>query len=173
MANQRLNFWSRMVDGLGVQGGPSSPLSLPDSVTIAELVAALGDWAAAVDGCTDVAFAEAAITITPALPAGLKSATGATWLASRMEQSGILDFGVSGQSRRHGQVVPGFSSALITGGKIDVSAPAVATLAALLTGPVLGGSYTDSAGGNLVGLLAALLSFRKYREQLAELTLEA
>lgn len=172
MANQRVIFTARLVDGDNVQTGVHNYLSLPDTATIAQLITAMGTWARDVDACLDGAFTQSYVLIAPSLPAGLKAATGATWTASRAEQTALLGLASASSGRRPGAVLPSFSSALISGGKISTGAAAFTTLISLLTSAVLGGVYTDKEGNDLVALLVAALSFRQYRQQLAALSIK-
>lgn len=159
MTNLEVQYRGELVDGLGVHGDMLSYLSLPDTATLAQTSSALGVWAAAVDGCVDGAFTGVSAVIVPPLPGGLKSATGATWLDSRMQQTGIIDFSATGTSRRYGQALPSFSNAAISGGQFDISNAAVQALISLLLNPT--GYFTNAEKQSLEAALDALLSFRK------------
>lgn len=160
MANLEVQYRGELVDGLDVHGNVVSYLSLPDTATLAQTSSALGVWAAAVDGCVDGAFTGVSATIVPPLPGGLKAATGATWMASRIFQTGIIDFSATGTSRRYGQALPSFSSALVVGGQFNIAAAAVQALITLLLNPT--GFFTNTQQQSLEAALDALLSFRKH-----------
>lgn len=159
MAKLEVQYRGELLDGLGVHGEVISYLALPDTATLAQTASALGVWCAAVDGCVDGAFSTATATIVPALPGGLKGATGSTWQASRMQQTGIIDFSATGTDRRYGQALPSFTNAAIVGGQFDLGNAAVQALINLLLNPT--GFFTNPQQQSLVAALDALLSFRK------------
>lgn len=159
MADLEVQYRGQLVDGAMVNGIVVSYLALPDTATLAQTSSALGIWAAAVDGCIDGAFQGVSATIVPPLPGGLKGATGATWMASRMGQTGIIDFSATGTSRRYGQALPSFSNAAIRNGQFDLTNAAVQALIALLLNPT--GFFTNQEQQSLEAALDALLSFRK------------
>lgn len=159
MASLQVQYRGELIDGIAAQGEVVSYLALPDTATLAQTNSALGVWAAAVDGCIDGAFRAVSATLVPDLPGGLKPASGATWLASRMAQTGIIDFSATGTSRRYGQALPSFSNAAIVGGKFDITNAAVQALIDLLVNPT--GYFTNPERQSLEAALDALLSFRK------------
>jgi hypothetical protein len=160
MANLQVQYRGEVQDGIGTHANVISYLLLPDTATLAQTASALGVWTRAVDGCVDGIFTSVGAVILPALPAGLKAGTGATWLASRVQQTGIIDFSATGTSRRYGQALPSFSSAAIVGGQFDLSNAAVQALIALLLNPT--GFFTNTQQQVLEAALDALLSFRKH-----------
>lgn len=160
MANIPVQFRGTLVDGMVLPGSVVSYLNLPDTATLAQLQSAAGVWAAALDPCMDVAFTALSAAIVPSLPGGLKGATGATWLASRMAQTGTITFSATGTSRRYGQAIPGLANATISGGQLDMANAAIAALIALLLNPT--GFFTNPQNESLVAALDALLSFRQY-----------
>ncbi len=98
--------------------------------------------------------------MAPALPGGLKAATGATWLASRIGQTGVLSFSATGTDRRYGQALPALANATIVGGQLDMTNAAIAALITLLLNPT--GYFTNPQNQSLEAALDALLSFRQY-----------
>jgi hypothetical protein len=158
--NLPLQFRGVLIDGNLIPGNVFSYLSLPDTSTLAQANSALGVWAQAIDGCVDGAFEQVYATIAPTLPDGLKAATGTTWLASRMPQTGVLDFSASGTSRRYGQALPSLSDATLTSGTLDINNAAIQALISLLLNPT--GAFTNAQQQSLEAALDALLSFRKY-----------
>jgi hypothetical protein len=160
MADLPVQFKGTVVDGMAIPGQVISYLSLPDTSTLAQMASAIGVWAAAVDGCIDGAFQQVLATLAPTLPGGLKAATGATWLASRIGQTGVLTFSATGTSRRYGQALPALSSAVIVADNVDMTNAAIAALIALLLNPT--GYFTNPQNQSLEAALDALLSFRQY-----------
>lgn len=160
MGNVGVNYSGALVDGLELPVKVTSPLSLPDTATLAQAISGLGVWAAAIDGVTDGAFTQVWATIQPTLPGGLKAATGATWAASDITKTGIIDFSATGTSRRWGQAIPTLADAVIVGGKIDITNAAIVALVDLLLNPT--GFFTNDDQQSLEAALDALISFRKY-----------
>jgi hypothetical protein len=112
------------------------------------------------DGVTDGAFRQVWATIKPTLPGGLKSATGATWAASDITKTGIIDFSATDTSRRWGQAIPTLADAVIVNGKIDTTNAAIVALVDLLLNPT--GFFTNADNQSLEAALDALISFRQY-----------
>jgi len=159
MPNVPVEYNGLVLDGQQTTALVTSNLNLPDSSTLAQVVAAQGVWAQAVDGVLDAAFTGVYAVVNPPLPGGLKAATGATWMASLVENTGIIDFSATGTSRRWGQALPGFKMALVVNGKVDVANAAIVALVDLLTNPT--GIFTNADQQSLEAALDALLSFRK------------
>jgi hypothetical protein len=160
VAQLAVNYSGALIDGLELPVKLTSPLSLPDTATLAQAVSGLGVWAAAMDGVTDGAFRQVWATIQPALPGGLKAASGATWAASDITKTGIIDFSATGTARRWGQAIPTLAAAVIVNGKIDVTNAAIIALVDLLTNPT--GFFTNADQQSLEAALDALISFRQY-----------
>jgi hypothetical protein len=168
MANIPLHFSARIVDGLGTEATTTAYLSPADTTTLADLVTSLGTWLTNVDAVTDGLIRDTRIEIKPGLPGGLKTATGATFQASRVEQTGTLNFSVAGSTRKDGVVIPAISNSAIVSGKLDLTNAAIQALITLLTN----GNYTNPYNQVIVGLLDAILSFRKKRKQLQRSSFE-
>ncbi len=160
MTNLGVQFEATIVDGMSIPGSAIGYLVLPDTSTLAQMQSAIGVWSQAIDGCIDGAITQVLATLTPTLPDGLKAPTGATWLASRIAQTGILTFSASGTTRRYGQALPSLSNATIAGDQVDMSNAAIAALIALLLTPT--GFFTNPQNESLVAALDALLSFRQH-----------
>jgi hypothetical protein len=160
VADLPVRFQGTVIDGMSIPGQVVSYLALPEDSTLNNLQAAVGVWAQAVDGCIDGAFSQVLATLAPALPGGLKGATGATWAASRIGQTGVLSFSATGTSRRYGQALPALATATIAGGQLDITNAAIQALIALLLNPT--GFFTNPQNQSLEAALDALLSFRQY-----------
>jgi hypothetical protein len=159
VANVPLRFTAVVRDGLLTAAPLTSYLLVPDSTSLATLVGDLGTWATDMDACIDGAIIDVSARLTPALPAGLKAATGATWLASRVEQTGILNFSATGSDRRYGQALPSLSNAAIVAGKIDLTNASIVALVSLLTTGA--NDFTNQESQALGVAIDALISFRK------------
>lgn len=159
MANVGVQYQAVVLDGLNTPASITSYLSMPDGTTIGQAVSGAGVWAAAIDGVIDGAFQQVSVYITPPLPAGLKGATGATWEASRVEQTGNFSFSATGTSRRYGQAIPSLAGAVVVSGKIDLTNPDVIAFVDLLLNPT--DLFTNENQQVLEVLLDAFISFRK------------
>lgn len=159
MTNVPVQYNGLVLDGQDTTALVTTPLTIPDDKTLAQVVAALGVWAAALQGVQDAAMTQVYATLNPPLPGGLNPATGSTWMASLAENTGIIDFSATGTGRRWGQAIPGFSMSLIVAGKVDVANAAIVALTDLLTNPT--GFFTNDNLQSLEAALDALLAFRK------------
>jgi len=130
-------------------------------------------WLADMDACTDGQIIAAGIHLSPSLPGGLKSSATS---ASRVEQTGVLNFSATGTTHRFGVAIPALSNSgtVISAGKIvTTEAGPIDTLEDLLVG---GGTaslqWTNDNSQALVALLDTLISFRKRGHKLSLETYE-
>ncbi len=158
MANLETRFQGSLVDGLNTPGSVTSYLSIPDSHTLAQVASGCQVWAAAIDGVADGAFLEINADLIVPLPGGLKSPTGATWRASRIEQTGVFSFSATGTDRHYGFAVPSLSNAVIVNRTIDMANTAITALIDLLLNPT--DLFTNPQMQVLEAALDALLTFR-------------
>ncbi len=161
MANVSIVHSASIEDGLGRRKTTEAYGNIIDTTTLAALAAAQGTWLSDLDGIIDGAIVANRVTIKPAPPGGLKVvSTGATFLASRVSQTGVFRFSATGTSRRWGQAIPTLADAVIVNGKIDVTNAAIVALVDLLLNPT--GFFTNADNQSLEAALDALISFRKY-----------
>ena len=170
MAVVNLHFSATVKDGLGTKGTAVAYLAPVDSTTLATLVTDLATWLADLDAVTDGVIIGNRIELTPALPGGLGTVggKGAAFVASRIEQTGILNLSNATTQHRSGFAIPAVIDAAIVSGKLDLTNAAIAAMIALLTG----GTYTNSAAQALVALIDAVLSFRRKQRQLGRSSFE-
>lgn len=162
MADVETRYEGVLIDGQQVAAHVTSYLAIPDSHGIAASVAGAQIWAAAIDGVTDAAFTQILATMVVPLPGTIKKPTGATWLASRSNQTGTIMFSATGTTRRWGQSIPALSNAAISGGQMDLTNAAVVALIDLLLNPT--DLFTNSTLQVLEAALDALLGFRPYAQ---------
>lgn len=173
MANVPLHFSARIVDGLSTEATTVSYLLVPDTATLTLLTTALYSWTTDLDAITDGNITHISMLITPALPGGLKtSTTSTTFVASRVEQTAVLNMGNTNNVRKFGQVVPAFSSSKISAGKVNLGDTAVAAFLTLLQAAVAGGTFVNQYNQALSALIDAIISFRKRRKQLQRTSFE-
>lgn len=168
MANVAAHYSLTIRDGLGVEASTVAYVVVPDTTTLAGIAAAAGTWALDVDATIDGAITGLRVELAPALPGGLKAATGATWAASRVEQTGVLNFKNATTKYRFGMPLPSIRSDVISTGKIDLTDTAIAALITLLTS----GAFSNTAQQALTALVDAIISFRKRRKQLQRSSFE-
>lgn len=164
MPNIPTHFSATVEDGLGVKRSTDVYLAPPDTTTLAQVVAAIGTWLSDLDPCMDGAITANQIRIVPALPGGLKSATGATWTRSRNMLPGVIRFSSAGTSRAWASVVPALAQGVIVAGKPDVHGATLGTYITLLTTGSNG--YTNPQGQALSALESGIIGERKSRKQL-------
>jgi hypothetical protein len=164
MANIPLHFSCTVQDGLGVKRSTDVYLSPPDTTTLAAVVASIGTWLSDLDAATDGAITADQIRIIPALPGGLKSATGATWGRSRNMLPGVLRYSAAGTSHAWSSVVPALAAACIVAGKPDIHGATLGTYSTLLTTGSNG--FTNANGQALAALESGIIGERKSRKQL-------
>ena len=161
-----------ITDELNTQA-PSTAYALVDpGASFATIIGAWQTFLADLDACTDGAIVAAAIHVFPTLPTGLKTAalTGA-----RVEQTGVLNFMATGDTRRWGFAIPALSNAtsVITAGKINLATgmPVPVLRDYLLSTP----ASTDWSNANsqpLTSFRDCLIAFRQRNRDLALATLE-
>lgn len=171
MANIPLHFSATIVDGLGTKASAVAYLSPADTTTLAELITDMGTWASALDLTTDGVITANRIEVTPALTSGLGtiSSKGALYTASRVEQTGVINFSNATTAHKSGFAIPALKAAAISAGKLLLTETDVAALITLLSG----GTYTNEATQVLVGVIDAILAFRKRRKQLSRTSFES
>jgi len=166
-------FSATIIDGLNVEALAQAYALVDPTQSFSSVITTFDTWLADLDACTDGQIIASGIHVYPALPGGLKSSPTS---ASRVEQTGILDFSASGTTHRWGMAIPALSNGptVTSGGKIVLTGgDPVPVLVALLTG---GGTaslqWTNDNSQAIVSLLDTLISFRKRRQQLAMETYE-
>lgn len=164
MALVPLHFSCTVQDGFGVKRSTDVYQTPPDTTTLAQVVAAIGTWLSDLDPCIAGAITANQVRIVPALPGGLKAATGATWLASRCFQNGVLRFSVSQTSKAWSNPLPALANTVIVGGKPDIHGATLGTYVTLLTTP--SNAYVAPSNQALVALESAIIGERKNRKQL-------
>ena len=168
-----VRFSATIIDGLNVQSLCQVYGLVDPTQSFNSVITTFNTWLADLDACTDGQIIAAWLYVTPALPGGLKSSATS---ASRVEQTGILNFSATGTTHRWGMAIPALSnsSAVTSGGKIVLTeAGPIDTLEDLLVG---GGTasleWTNDNSQPIVALTDALISFRERRHKLSLETYE-
>lgn len=164
MASYRVNFSARLLDGNNVTATALAYVYDADTVTLAALDTALNTWLTDLDGITDAVITDCRMLIVPPTPAGLKtqSSVTTTWEMSDVQRTGQFLFSNVNGVGNWGFAVPAISQALISGGKIDNSNAAVASVIDLMaTTP-----YSTNEGVHLNGFIQSIQGARTKRKQL-------
>jgi len=163
LANVTAQFSATIIDEAGIKATAMAHLLISDASTVAQLDTALNAWVSAVDLITGGQIIRSAARVLPALPGGIKDTPVA---GSEVEEVVTFDFTQTGIIYHYGNVVPAFLETLETADhKPDLAATDVAAYTTLLTGAVLGGTYTGLGNDALAALSYAFLPTRKHRKQ--------
>ena len=101
---------------------------------------------------------------------GAKSSAAA---GSRVEQSGVFNFAVSGTSYKTGITVPSIKDGVITADRINLTNADVMAFIAGIVGSIEGVlEWTSENRQALIDLVDAFLSFRKHRRALTRVSFE-
>jgi len=150
----------RVLDALGVIASLPIPFTQDDTVTLADLATFVNTLAPLVDGVTDAEIVGIDIVLTDPLPGGLKTAPVA---GSEVERVGLFNFSQNAIKYKYGIPIPALKQTLIVNGRINLAASAVTAFVAGVTGAIGANVWTSTAYNELLGLVDALISFRKHR----------
>jgi hypothetical protein len=169
MANINSLVSLHIVDELGVKSTMPIWLVGADTQTLAQLVTAAQNIATDTDAIIGGQVFKITGAVSVPLPSGIKSTPAAN---SRVEQTGLFNFSQSGSPYKYGVDVPSIKDSVLAGGRINLADTAVTTWVGLLTAAI--GAFTpeSTALRAIVGLVDALLTFRKHRKQLDRVSYE-
>lgn len=152
-------------DELGTKASEVIYVLADPTKTVANMVTDLQAWGALITPIIGgrLLSAELCITVVPSADQSGKPAAG-----SRVEQTGVFNFGNASTSRRFGEAVPSLADSVISGGEINLSDTDVAAFVAAMhaASGTSGTEPTNNAFQVLTGLTDAFISFRKRRKQL-------
>jgi hypothetical protein len=176
MANtEPVRFSITEVDQLGTEASEAFYALVDPEATVAALLSAWAVLAQDVDAVASGQIIRGGITIVPDPAAVLDPPLrNVPSVGSRVEQGVVLNFGLTGSSRRWGQSVPCLDSANISAGKPDLTpATAIPDLANfLITSGIAVLTWVSADHLPIAVLRDALLSFRKKRKQLSRTSFE-
>jgi hypothetical protein len=159
-------FTAHVIDDEGKKGTIVAHLYIDGTQTIAAAKTALTAYLNAVYACTDAEISEGSITVLT----GDLSGTYPVTAGSDLEETGNLNFSVATVPYHWGETILAFKDSLLSGNQIDTSAGAITTLTGLLTGAVLGGTYTDRGARSLTALAYSFQGDRKHRRKLHQIS---
>lgn len=161
--NTTVRFNATVVDIRGIKANVSSHLFIDDAQTINLSTASLNTWLTDLDKITAGRIIRGNFTVSPSLPAGLKTAPVGD---SEVDDVATFDFTQAGLVYHWGSVVPAFSDAMVNAeNKPNLNDPNVQAWYNLHTGAILGGYYCGLGNDQLLALSYAFLSDRKHRQQ--------
>jgi hypothetical protein len=166
MATQTGQYSFTIIDELGVKASMPVPISIDDSKTVAQLIAASISYGDVVDAATGGVLDELRIVIfTDPTTHGWKTEAVE---GSRVEQTGLFNFKPSGVSHRYGIDLPAILDTLVSTGKILLGTGAAQDFIDLILAGVSadGVASTNPARQALTAFTDALITFRKHRRAL-------
>jgi hypothetical protein len=162
-------------DGLGTEASNTYYAEVDGSATsTAALLTTWGQLAQAVDAVVDGQIVRGSVSVIadPAVVTGpiLKTAPAA---GSRVEQTAVLNFSNTISPHRFGEAIPALADGNISGGKVNLTpGQPVPLLVTFLTTASATLAWANNNQQTLVGLIDAILSFRKRRKQLSRSSFE-
>lgn len=158
-----------VVDELGVKATMPIWLSGADTQTLAQLVTAAQSIATDTDAIIGGQIIKVTAAVSVPVPSGAKALPAA---GSRVEQTALFNFSQTGSPYKYGVDVPSVKDAALTGGRVNLANTDVLAWITLITGAI--GAFTpeSTAFRAIVGLVDALLTFRKHRKQLDRVSYE-
>lgn len=168
MATVGVTYSARAQDAEGVEGPVTFYVEADDAQTLADAVTGWGTWVGQIDAVSDCQIVGGKVTISPALPGGIKSSPG----TNRWEAGAVFNWQQTGSSKRAGFFIPGLKSAAISAGKVLLTQTDVAALLTAVLGATLGGSYASPTYNILTGFRDCFLAYRKRRKQLRAFSYE-
>lgn len=158
-ADTAVRFQASIVDSEGNRVSCVSHAFVDGTSTGATLKTALGAWATALDNVIGGQIIETSLAISVP-PSGLKNAPIDD---SKVEETGVFDFGNASTAYVYGQQTPSLDDDKAPGGIINLADTDVAAWVTLLLGTVAGGHYTNLSNLTHSALRRAFRSNRRGR----------
>lgn len=170
---QFIRVSATILDALNVQAIATCYAEVDPSDSVTSIIAFYNSWLGYLDAVIDGQIINAAITVLPGLPGGLKSSPVST---SRCMNTGIINFTATGSPNRWGFAIPAISSSgtVQSGGKLIITGGSpINNLYTFLLATSTTLEWSNSSAQLLATFCGSSLSTRKYRVQLAGLSDEA
>lgn len=132
----------------------SMPVYFDSSESVASIITTASDIATALDALSGAAITGISMTLSVAIPVGLKTAPVANIEAVR---GALLGFNVDESNYRHSIFVPGAIEAAFTGRVVNLANVQVSNFVSV----VGGGATTNPEGLDLQGVISGIKSFRR------------
>lgn len=162
-------FTAHVIDDEGKRGTIVAHLFIDSAQTVAAAKTALTAYLNAIAPTIDAGISEGSISILTGDLLGTYPVT----VASDLEETGNLDYSVATVPYHWGQTLLAFKDSLLSGNQINTGAGAITTLTGLMTGAVLGGTYTDRSARALVALAYSFQGDRKHRRKLHQISFKS
>jgi hypothetical protein len=146
-------------------------VTVPDTVTVANLHTYMQDFLGILDPITDAQIIQ--FKWSSDMP--FSGAKGAPVAGGRVEQTGLFNFENSVTRFKAGYDIPAIANSTITAGAkktIDLTNAGIVAFISFMEAVTLLITPTDKFVGALVALIDAAMTFRKHRKQLTRATLE-
>lgn len=171
MANTQYALFSyTVVDELGTKSTVLVPAMVdPTTGTPAALKTAWTALGTDIDAIVGTEITGGRVEVVFVRDAGWKSAPDA---GSRVEQTGLFNYGNATTKYKYGVDVPGLADDKISAGKIDLADTDIANFVTKLITSFTGGVFTNTSQYVLAALLDAAITFRKRRKQLSRSSFE-
>lgn len=155
-------FSFTIVDELGVEASIQAYLLVDPLCTAADLSAGWQTMATAIDGITGGQITRGQAVVVEAMTGG----KGSPAAGSRVEQTGVFDYGTAVGTHVWGQAIASLADSVISGGKINLANANVIAYQAVIPGTITLGEYANSSFQALTTFKDCFISFRKRRKQL-------
>lgn len=165
-ADTVMRFTAHVVDAEGKKGTIVAHLFVDSAQTIAASKTALAAYLAAVAPLTDCEISEGSIQILGSDTSGTYPVTS----GAEIEETANLNFTVATVPYHWGETILGFKASKLSGNQVNTADTDVAALVTLLTGAVLGGTYTDRGARALQALAYSFQGDRKRRRKLHQIS---
>jgi len=166
---QLAHFSATVLDELGTEASTVAYVNVDPATALSALATDAGAWAADLDPIIGGQITGLRLVVSVPLPGGLKDTPDG---GSRVEQTGVFNFGAGTNPRRYGVAVPSIADGKISAGKINILDTDVAAFIDLMKTAVTALGFTNSAGQEFTRAIDAVLSFRKRRRQLSRSSFE-
>ncbi len=170
MATANVQFSFTVEDELSTKASILLYGTVTDTTTVATMNAEWETLAGLIDLVIGAQVLHGSVSLMD-VPSGDEKAAPAA--GSRVEQTAVLNFPVTGTGKRFGDAIASIADSVITGGTLDLGDTNVANLVTALQGAFgTGGQFTNNTYQPLDDLADAFVSFRKRRKQLSRSSFE-
>ena len=160
-------------DAWGIEQSVQAYGLLDGTTTLDSLYLPFDKWITDLDAISAGQVTKGRLLIYPAMPTGIKSSPDAD---SRVEQTGLFGFSVTGSDKRYTAAIPAIAASALIGDRIDLQSGAGFTIWDDWGNQngvgMFGLSFTNEYGQEIIICIDALVSFRKMRRQMRRSSFE-
>lgn len=169
MATELCLYSTQIEDYLGVSTTHDIFLNVADTVTLATIVSTMQGYQALLDDMTGGAQRKATLRMNIPVAGGNRTVPED---GDETEMTGLFNFSQVGSTYKNGIDVPALNGLLVVNGRIDLTNAAVGSWVTWLTSAHTNITPTSKFQLDFVGLLDALISFRKHRKSQTRRSIE-